>query len=290
MIGLRVGLRVGPRSGPAAGLSADRKGGSVDCAPGFAGTVTYSTIKRPASAAQWTCVGSSVLEPSYFWQCQQASGNLTDEISGLVLTAIGAVGYSSTLADWTLTGADKWVTTTTETANQGFYVDKDLATQLGWNVGIQSLFACGYTIATNATAERILFVASGTVAQSVYIAMTATGVLRTYCGTTANAQGAVVYENATPTPFVWTFQWDRRGTGLQRVTSKKLGTGAETITPATWATKPDGGKGLNVDVGGSPPVGRHNMLAVWAGTDAESMMDRGGANLGGATLISDLGW
>jgi hypothetical protein len=290
LIGLRTGLRVGPRVGLAVGTSADEKGSGADCTCGFAGTATYTTVKRPLTAAQWTCVASGVLEPNYLFNLQEASGNLTDSVSGLVLTAIGAVGYSATVTDWTLSGATSWVTTTTETANQGFYVDKDLATQLGWNAATQSIMVCGYSAVTNSTAERVFFVLSGTTAQSVYFAVTAAGVLRVYNGTASNSVGAVVYENATPTPFAWVMQWDRRGSGLLRLTSKKLGTAAETLSPVTWVTRTDGGKGFNVDVGSVPPVARNNVLAAWVGTDAETMMDRGGTNVGGATLISDLGW
>jgi hypothetical protein len=290
VIGPRVGLRVGPRVGLAVGLSADEKGSGADCTCGFAGTATYTTVKRPLTAAQWTCVASGVLEPSYLWGFQETSGNLTDAVNGVVLSAVGAVGYSLTVTDWTLAGASLWVGTTTETANQGFYVDKDLATQLGWNAATQSIMVCGYSAVTNSTAERVMFVLSGTTAQSVYIAVTAAGLLRVYNGTASNAIGLVTFENATPTPFAWVMQWDRRGSGLLRVNAKKLGTAQDPITPGTWVTRTDGGKGINIDVGSVPPVARHNMIAAWVGTDAETMMDRGGTNTGGVTLISNLGW
>ncbi len=185
MIGLRTGLRVGPKVGLAVGTVADEKGGAAaaDCTPSFAGTVTFNTVKRPVSAAQWTCVGSNVREPSYLWQCQESGGNLTDEISGLVLTAIGAVGYGSSVTDWTLTGADKWVTTSEAAAHQGFYVDKDLATQFGANTDTQSIFSVGYSCLTAATAaERVFWVLSGRSAESVYIAVPAAGTLKIYCG------------------------------------------------------------------------------------------------------------
>lgn len=261
-----------------------------DCTCPFAGINAYAAVKRPQTEDQWACVGTGVTTPVGFWNCQETSGNLTDMVNGMVLTAVGAVGYSGSVTDWNTSGCNLWVRTTSETANQGFYVDKDTSPMQGWNASVSSIFVVGYSVVTNSTAERILFVLSGTTATSVYIAITAAGVLKIYDGATPNATGAVVYENATPTPFAWALQWDNRGSGLMRLTSKKLGTGAETLSATPWANRPDGGKGLNVDVGGSPPIGMHNMLAVWTGAEAEAMMDRGGANTGGATIITDLGW
>jgi hypothetical protein len=254
-------------------------GAPADCTPPFAGINAFAAIKRPGAANQFPCIGAGWVEPQYYFGCQNTSGNLTDTVGGLVFTAIGAVGYSGTVTDYNGTGGDKWVTTT-EAASQGFYVDKDLAlgSQLGWNIATQSVYVMGCSYASTVSAERIMFVLAGKTAESMYWAMTAGGLPKVYCGTTANATGATNYKNATATPFWWGLAWNRT-VGRMRLHIKKVGSAAETITPGTWANKADGGKGINVDVGGLPPVGGHNWIAAWTGADAETMDARGTANL-----------
>lgn len=276
-------------------IGGSRRGGGAACDCPAAGINAFSTIKRPQSEGQWACVapGSAngpIPPPWYHFNMQEAATALVDSINGFSLPFSGAVqGGANSITDWNASGADKWFATTTETANQGAYVSRLTSPMTGWNIATQSMFAVGYSAATTVTAERILFVLAGTTTQSVYLAITATGVLRVYCGTTANAQGTTVYKAASASPFVWTMSWNR-ATSQLRVAARKPGNAIEVLTPASFATKPDGGKGFNVDVGGAPPVARHNMLSLWGGTDAESMAARGGAGAGGSTLITELGW
>lgn len=281
MIGLRTGLRVGTRVGLAVGLDADEKGVVAGYTGPMAGVNAYAAVKRPATTANWQDVASDIPAPQFLWTCQEASGNLVDLVAGFTLVAAGAVAYSQSVTDWTTS----WVATTTETANQGFYA----ATGSGWNVDNDSLFVCGYSAVTNATAERVMFTPTATGPTSIWVSITAAGLLKINRTGTASGTGAVNFEAGTPAPFCWVLQYNK-ATSVIRIDAKKLGTAADSAT-CVYADHVDGAKGYNSALGGFvPPVARHNLCAAWTAANAETMSARGGASLGGATLISELGW
>lgn len=99
-VGLSVGLDVGPQVGPVppSGVALPY---ATDPASGKA---------APASSAEWTAFiaaeSLTISAPNYLHLCQEASGNLTDTISGLTLTASGSPAYQQAVSGWTRTGVE----------------------------------------------------------------------------------------------------------------------------------------------------------------------------------------
>lgn len=231
-------------------------------------------VSRPYYPEHFPFIAAGITEPDYMWTMGEASGNLSDlcnSPSG-VLTAATNVGYSSSVSGWT----KPFVSITAEATGSGF---RALTGEL-WNIGSQSVFALLYSAAVGSGGNRCLFLAGG--GNGVQVEIVAAG--RATCFVNSvRTTGTFVYENATPTVYPFVLHYDRRGAGDARVYTNK-----EQIV-GTWANLGDNVKGLGSNSLASPTA-RHGLLAVWVGSNAEAMMDRGGSLLGGKTLIANLGW
>jgi hypothetical protein len=262
---------------PARLAGAEPSAETCDCPA--AGVGAYASILRPTDVRQWRCVGDkTAVEPQYAFHCQEAGFELAlaDAVNGadtgVAMDASGAVTYRQTVTDWTT----YWVGTT-EVAGQGFHA---LAGEL-WNVAVQSVFALWYFAVISATnADAAGNLASSNLAWRVNSNGTIS-LIRT--GATVN--GVSVYENATPTPHPLILSYDKRSAAP----AFYLNTDKELIT-GSYAQLADNAKSLVAGISTQPPVALWNGLWVWVGEMAERMMDRGGAGLGGKTLIGDLGW
>lgn len=258
------GQRVFPLldDGGAAGLPADVLDGP--------GTPVY----RPYYPEHFPFIAAGITEPDYMWTMGEASGDLNDLCNGpaAVLTAATNVSYSQTVTGWTR----PFVGITAESAGSGF---RALSGAL-WNIGSQSVFALMYSAALASGGNRCFFLAGG--GNGVQIEIVAAGQATCFINS-VRATGTFVYEAASPTVYPFVLHYDRRGAGDARVYTNK-----EQIV-GTWANLGDNIKGLGSNSLASPTA-RHGLLAVWVGANAETMFDRGGANLGGKQLITELGW
>lgn len=231
-------------------------------------------VSRPYYPEHFPYIAAGITEPDYMWTMGEAGGNLSDLSNSPagVLTAATNVAYSVAVTGWT----KPFVSITAESAGSGF---RALTGEL-WNIGSQSVFALLYSAAVASGGNRCLFLAGG--GNGVQIEIVAAGQATCFVNS-VRATGAFVYENATPTVYPFVLHYDRRGAGDARVFTNK-----EAII-GTWANLGDNVKGLGSNSLASPTA-RHGLLAVWVGANAEAMFDRGGANLGGKTLIANLGW
>jgi hypothetical protein len=272
VIGPRIGPRIGGRKGNAVGPGEDPIGSSQTAC--VVSTDGPGAVMRPTTVQQWTCVASGVQQPDYLWLLQEASGTLADLSQGSILTPAngsGTFGYQHGIAGWT----SKFITTTEATG-----VRADAAAGSLWNIGTQSILILMYTYLTSAGGTRWILDVGGT--SNVEFGFLSTGVGHFQINA-LTYDGAFVYKNATPTVYPFTIAYDRRSTG-----SSWWATNKERVV-GTWANYSDNTKGIGRSTLAAPPAG-HNLLAVWVGSKAETMMDRGGAGLGGKQLITDLLW
>jgi hypothetical protein len=106
MIGARIGARIGAVIGAQIGVGADELGGA---APSMSGVTKDATsgIYVPQNASEWASAlavaGIASGGPLSHWSCQDASGNLVDNIGGLTLTVAGTPGYQQAVTGWTRT-------------------------------------------------------------------------------------------------------------------------------------------------------------------------------------------
>ena len=232
-----------------------------------------NTITRPYYPEHWPFVAAGITQPDYFWTCQEASGNLLDiaNMPQASLTAGANVLYQQSVTGWT----SKFVGIGAVGGNSGFY--SGIGTL--WNVASQSVFALMYSAAVLSDGNRVMFLGGGTSPQA-QIQIVAAGQAASFLST--STVGTFVYESASPVVYPFAWHYDRRGSGYAGLYTNK-----EALV-STWANLSDSNKGFGGPI--ASPQARHNMLAVWVGTKAEQMFDRGGANLGGKTLIANLGW
>jgi len=256
-------LRVGPRIGIGRG--------DAIAPPGRDGP---DSVLYPTCPEQWTLVASGVKQPDYLWTFQEASGNFVDVANnpGAVLVAHADTTYQQTVAGWTT----KFFNTAVELSARG----AQGAISTLWNIGNQSIFVLLYSAVTQSGGNRCMFLGGG--ANGLQIEIINTGRATCFCNS-VRVTGSFTYEDVTPTAHPFALSYDRRGSGAVRVNTEK-----ELIT-GTWANLSDNIKGIGSN-SIAPPISRHCLLAVWVGLDAETMMDRGGAGLGGKQLIADLGW
>lgn len=261
---------IGPRSltiGPRIGL---QRGDAIQ-PPGRDGP---DSVYYPTCPEQWPLVASGIKQPDYLWTFQEASGNFIDVANnpGAVLVPHIDTVYRTAVSGWTTT----FFNTAVELAGRG----AQGANTTLWNIGNQSVLALLYSAVTASGGNRCMFLGGG--ANGLQIEITAAGFATCFCNS-VRATGTFVYENLTPAAHPFAIAYDRRGAGAVRVNTEK-----EQIN-GTWANLGDNIKGIGSN-SIAPPISRHALLAVWVGLDAEAMMDRGGAGLGGKTLIADLGW
>lgn len=111
--GLRSGLRVGLRSEL-------NPGGVVDPMAGVTKDGS-SNIYCPANASEWTtamaAAGLATGNPSSVWNCQEASGNLTDAIGSIALTVTGSPTFQQAISGWARKGITYPLSTTARHTN-----------------------------------------------------------------------------------------------------------------------------------------------------------------------------
>jgi hypothetical protein len=256
-------------------LPGDVSYGSLLCDSPFAGTGSWAAIYRPTAANQFPCVEETIPEPDYFLGCQEESGDLTDAVNGAVFADGVSPSYQNTLTNWTT----KWLGTDANTAAEGWRAEDTDA----WDISQQSVFVLLYAAVTSSGGPRPLMIISSNGCRFV---VQSTGKLSIIHGVNTTNGPTVDYRDAagdfTPHPF--TFFVDRRAAG-----AVVLNTDQEQIT-GVYSAVSDGHKSLGA-AGALQSAGAfYNMVAVWVGSKAETMIDRGGAGLGGYTLIEDLGW
>lgn len=232
------------------------------------------SVLYPTCPEQWPLVAGGVKQPDYLWTFQEASGNFVDVANnpGAVLVAHADTTYRQPVTGWTTT----FFNTAVELSARG----AQAANSALWNIGNQSLFVLLYSAVTQSGGNRCLFLGGG--GNGLQIEITTAGNATCFCNS-VRATGSFVYENATPAAHPFALSYDRRGAGLVRVHTEK-----EQIN-GTWANLSDNIKGIGSN-SIAPPISRHCLLVAWVGLDAEAMIDRGGAGLGGKQLIADLGW
>lgn len=229
-------------------------------------------VIRPYYPEHWPFVAAGVTEPDYLWTCQDASGNLKDLANNPQAELVAGlnVNYQQSVTGWT----SKFVGITTEAGNSGFY--SPIGTL--WNIGSQSVFALMYSAILVSGGARTLWLGGGNGGLQIQAASAGQVTSFVSVGTT----GTFVYENVTATVYPFCYTYDRRGAGDARLHTNK-----EQIV-STWVNLSDHNKGWGGPI--ASPQARHNLMAVWVGANAEQMFDRGGAGLGGKTLITNLGW
>lgn len=258
---LTIGARIGLQRG----------GGEVITPAGRDGP---DDVLYPTCPEQWPLVASGIKQPDYLWTFQEASGNFVDAANNPGGTLVAGTNslYQQSIAGWDT----KFFRINAEGVGGGARA----ANAVLWNIGNQSVFMLLYSAIVGSSGNRCLFLGGG--ANGLQIEAVAAGQITCFCNS-VRVTGTFVYESATPTVYPIALSYDRRGSGLVRVHTNK-----EQIS-GTWANLGDNVKGLGSN-SISPPISLHCLLPVWVGLDAEAMIDRGGAGLGGKQLIADLGW
>jgi hypothetical protein len=240
-----------------------------------AGTGAYANVYRPASSADWTALAGAfpgIIVPKWLYLCQEAAGSLSPTITPGGVTTLspgGTVLYQQTVPDWTT----KWVGTA-GTGGDGFVSG---VTSL-WNVTTSSLFALEFTAFPVLTgSNRTWSLYSTTFLRTI---ISSTGLVEWIVS--AASFGSFGYGGGAAYPFC--FMFDRRGAGFMGASTNK-----EALSSTYAAPGGNGVKGFGVGAGTAANA-RFNYWAIWDGTDAETMMDRGGSHLGAKKLIQDLGW
>lgn len=258
-------IHVGPRFG--VGWEA----GEVIAPPGRDGP---QNVYLPYCPEQWPLVASGIPQPDYLWTFQETSGDFVDiaNAPGGTLTAGTNSLYQQSISGW----STKFFRINAEGVGGGGRA----AVSSLWNIGNQSIFVLMYAAVLSSGGNRCLFLGGG--ANGLQIEIVAAGQATCFCNG-VRTTGTFVYENTTATVYPFVEIYDRRGSGLVRVNTNK-----EQIT-STWANLSDNVKGLGSN-NISPPVSMFCLKTAWVGTDAETMIDRGGTGLGGKQAIADLGW
>lgn len=231
-------------------------------------------VIRPYYPEHWPLVAAGITEPDYMWVCDEASGDLLDlcNLPRAALTARTNVAYLASISGW----ARPFARITAEATGSGF---RNNIGEL-WNIGSQSVLVLFYAAVNQSGGNRCLWLGGG--GNGLQVEIVPAGQATSFVNGTRTI-GSFVYEAASPTVYPFAYHWDRRGAG-----EAKLFTNKESIVSA-WVNLSDNAKGF-----GSPslasPQAYHGLCAVWVGGNAESMMDRGAAGLGGKTLVADLGW
>lgn len=246
------GLQTGVVTGLATGLGDGIWGGiSV-------GTDGPSNVYIPESAADFTELG--ITAPTSLWLCQEASGNLSDSIAAVTLTANGTADYRQTVSGWTR----KFVVFT-ETANERF---SHAAGTYVWGSGT-SYAALWYVNGISVTANRDLILLAGSTSKVRILSAGGVASLVLEAGT---ASGAYNYVDGAAHAFLFVYD--------ANASTAKLYTDQETITGTFGASITSGIKGIGGS-GTSPPVAGYTLGAVWHGSDAEGL---------DGDVLTALGW
>ena len=237
-----------------------------------------SSVYRPSEASHWTQLGLPI--PAYRFQLQEASGSVTDEVSGATMAAVGAVTYQQ--AGTETTYATLGVRTTDGTASMGFTAT---AAQLH-NMLYQSVVAyLEFEVVSVPAALRSLYAFTG--AASMYLGLTVSAG-KAVITTRPNAPAVGTYDYADAKRHPVVVEMIAGPSVIDHATSRfRVSTDKEQIT-GTWAVVGNGTKGLAT--GGSAsltsPAVTYFALDEWLGTDAEYIAN----TITAKTFLQRRGW
>lgn len=232
-----------------------------------AGTVTVnkdgpsSAIYVPQSSADFTAL--SVTVPDSLWLCQEASGNLSDSIGAVTLTANGSPLYQQTVTGWTRKGLGF-----NETANQRFSVGAGT-----YNPGTSSsavLFYYRHSLST--TGVRYAWTLGSASGNSLYARINAAGTAAINCIGNVTS-GTYNYQEDVVHPFLFVYN---RTAGRVRIYTDQ-----EQINGTYGSGVLDATKGLGAGSGTSVD-GEILWACQWYGAGAEAVDAK--------TTLSALGW
>ena len=223
---------------------------------------------RPVSAAEWTELlsGTGIPNPDSAWPCTEASGNLSDVIGSLTLSANGTPLYAQAAAGWAGTGVAADDNTT-----DGFRA----ASGVGPNPTTTSQ-AWLFVIALQAepTAARVIGginTGSGTAGTSVRAQFNpSAGTNAPRILANANVNGSLDHGAGD---YVFTLLYDRAGSRA------KFYTDLETVTGTVPASIADGNKGVFCQTSVGSAVCMY--AAMWSGANAEGLSDANVATIRG---------
>lgn len=220
-------------------------------------------IYFPTNSADFVALGLPV--PTSLWTLQEASGNLTDVISGVTLTVVGTPLYAQTVAGFTTVKGF----TTTEVSNQ-----RAANTTTAPNAGTTSVLTIAVVseMAAAPAANRVLL-AHGTNADVLH------NPSDRLVGRFAGAQSAQVVDPGG-LRFV-ALQSDRTNAAARLVTDQANTTGTYNATIA----------GISTSIGSSgntPPAA--NWLRMWQYTGAAAEISAAQIKAIGQTLGFTFGW
>lgn len=224
----------------------------------------------PASSASWSdfiaANGVPLSAPSNLWLMQESSGNLTDSIGGLTLTASGTVSYQNAIPGWTRKGLG----TTNGTAGKW-----GVASGSGPNPSTTSVAVLLYVRIDNATAERGVLCFDDTTNDFVTVNVTAAGLLRGYIDT-AGTSSVGNYEGVATFPLLYVY--DRTNSRARLYTS------TEKVSPTYASVSADGAKFFGHTT--VPATSMYLYGCWWTGANAEWLSTDANAK----EFLQDLGW
>lgn len=227
----------------------------------------------PKTATEWSAFATAFslsTTPSNLWLMQEASGNLSDAIGSVTLTAGGTgLSYSNAVAGWTRVGLG------TTTANSGTF---SVGSGTGPNASTTSVAILAYVRIDNVTGEFAVMAMTGSTNNYVQLNCTAAGLLKPYIDT-GNTTGATNYEGGVVTPILFVF--DRTNSRA------RVYTDVEKIAPTYGSGTADGSKWF-----GSTPASNSGCTAryLWGcwftGASAEWLSTDANAK----AMLQGLGW
>ncbi len=217
----------------------------------------------PETAADFTALG--IAAPSSLWLCQEASGNLSDSIGSVTLTANATPTYRNSVSGWS-----RYAVGSSEAANQRFRFAAGtytpVANSAAWLVYIGA--------ATPAGTRVFLRPVDGAV--NAALSYLTTGKIRLGIGGVNADSTSTAYVStggATIHPVLYVYN--------RTASTVKVHTDLEEWSGTFADLTNDGNKGFFGDGGTSPASGRVNLVATWHGTSATTLTK--------ATLAA-LGW
>ncbi len=258
MIGQRVGVRTGVYVGVAPGVNEDE----IWDAPGT-GDGPGEMIAAPMTASSFLLTTGR--NATHAYTCQEASGNLIDQIGSMNLVAAGGPAYSVTVPGWTRKGVGF-----NRTNSQGFSVGAGVGPNpTATPVAMLIYFTTRGLVGAN---QLLMISDGGPNAWATYLDQS--GVLSTFCGAAINS-GAVNHQDGAVHALLGTY--DPAGT-INRYTDLERDDG-------TFAAGViDGVKGIGADGTQASHVGE--ILAYWIMQGADAQFTA----LQAKTFLQSLGW
>jgi hypothetical protein len=270
VIGPRIGPAVGPRIGVAIGVSTDEVGAGAVALPGV--TQDSASLKyAPATAGEWATVlsaaGLAGGNPADHYNCQDASGNLTDAIGAVPLVVGGSPLYQQAVTGWTRK-AVAITATTVQAFSVALGVGPDAsATSVAWLVYVVT--------STTPGGNRNVVYATGSVTAVGIDHIVSGNKLMIRCGVNTT-NSAAAYTLATVYPVLLVY--NRTASSVTMYTDQEALVG-------TFSVVVDGVKGYGATQGNGDSSSKYLMGSVWSGAAAEQF-----TTAGARALLQTLGW